>query len=296
MNEHATQVSDALAAAVERAGASLVRVEGGRRFPATGIAWSADGLIVTVHHALEDESELTIGLPDGSEARAELVGRDPATDVALLRTDAQGLAPPAWAPEQAPPRVGSLVLAVARPGAGVRASLGVVSGLFSPRGHGRGQPLLLTDLRPGPGYSGGLLVDAGGRALGMHTAGWGRRQPLGLPVAVLRGVAEALQRHGRVPRGYLGVSVYPAQLPQAVAHEAGQDAALVVIGVEPDGPAARSGLLLGDVLLSLDGQPVGHVGALQAFLGEERAQAEALARIVRAGAAQELRLAIGTRP
>ncbi len=171
MSEEAASLSEALAGAVEAAGASVVRVEGRRRMPASGIVWSADGLIITAQHVVTVDEGVAIGLPDGGMAAATVVGRDPLTDIAVLRAEAGGLAVPAWAgPETL--RVGHLVLALARPGRTVQAALGVVSALGegwrTPPG-GSIERFLQTDVVMYPGFSGGPLVDAHGRVAGMNS-------------------------------------------------------------------------------------------------------------------------------
>jgi serine protease DegQ len=298
MSEAALQLSESLADAAAQAGAAVVRVESGRRHANSGIVWSAAGDVITLHPELETGQELTLVLPDGGSAAARVVGQDPSTNVTLLHCEAAGLTPVTWR-ERPAPRVGELVLALARTQGGTRAGLGIVSGLRAPHGgHGghAGSALLQTDLRPGAGFSGGLLVDVRGQGLGMNgLSGW-RGQPIAVPPAALQRIVDALRAHGRVERGYLGLSAYPAALPARWSVPAGQPEGLVVIGVEPDGPADRGGLCLGDVLLSLEGTSVGNLGELQAFLGEESVGHPVRARILRSGSPQELTIAVGSRP
>lgn len=297
MSEMPLELSDALADATERAGAAVLRVQGGRRFGASGVAWSAQGLVITSEHGLPEEAEVGLGLPDGSEATATVLGRDPASDVALLRAEGVALQPPTW--HEPEPRVGALVLALARPGGGLRAAQGIVAGLVTPRAGGaraRGERLLLTDLRGGPGLAGGLLVDVQGRGLGMNTVSGWRGRPTAVGAGALRRVVAALEAHGSVQRGYLGINAYPAELTARLEPVAGQTQGLVVLGVEPGGPSDQAGLQTGDILLALDGAVMGHLGDLQAWLGEERVGLPARARILRGGTAQELTIAIAARP
>src|SRR5262245_29738225 len=125
MSEALSELSEALAGAVEAGGASLVRVEARRRLPASGIVWSADGVIVTAHHVVERDDNINVGLPGGETVAAKLVGRDPSTDLAVLRVDKQNLTPANWADLDGV-RVGHLVLAAGRPGNDVLATLGIV--------------------------------------------------------------------------------------------------------------------------------------------------------------------------
>ncbi|HSB90050.1 MAG TPA: trypsin-like peptidase domain-containing protein [Anaerolineales bacterium] len=265
-------LSRALAAAVESGGRSVVRVEGRRRLPASGIAWSDDGVIVTAHHTLERDEGIVVGLADGTEAAASLVGRDPSTDLAVLRVQGQRLEAATWA-EEPSARVGHIVLALGRPGATVLATQGIISALGeawrTPSG-GSVDRFFQTDVVMYPGFSGGPLVDASGQTLGLNTSALARGISLTIPSATLRRVTEALLRHGRIQRGYLGVGAQPVRLPEDVAAKAGQASGLMLASVEPDSPAGKGGLLLGDVLISLDGEPLRGMEDLLNALGSDR--------------------------
>jgi S1-C subfamily serine protease len=292
----ATELSASLAAAVEKAGAGVVRVLG-RRAPSSGVVWSADGLVLAAHHSVEWDEGIEIGRADGETASAALVGRDPTTDLVLLRATARDLVPPSWA-EPASARVGHLVLALSRPGRAVRASLGVVSvrgdAWRTPAG-GRVDAYLQTDLARHPGFSGGLLIDAAGEGLGLNTTGVLRGASLVIPAPTLRRVVDQLVAHGRVRRGFLGIGTYPVRIPQGLEAAAGQATALLLVSVEPGSPADAAGLRLGDVLLSFDGHPLAHPSDLLPLLDETRVGAEVSARILRAAEPREVRLTVGTR-
>lgn len=272
MNDPFQSLSDATAAAVATAGASLVRVDARRRSAASGIVWTADGLILTADHVLVREGAVKVALPDGSELPAEIVGRDPTTDLALLRVQASGLTVPAWAePEQI--AVGQLVLALGRPRHSVQATLGVVSAWGGPWRTGAGgqvERLLRTDVLMYPGFSGGPLVGAGGRVLGLNSSALSRGASAALPLPTLRRVADELLAHGHIRRGYLGVSGQIVRLPEARAEALGQATGLLLVAVEPGGPAAQAGLAMGDTLLRLGGEPLRHMDDLAAALGGER--------------------------
>lgn len=291
------QVSNDLAAAVERAGASLVRVDARRRFPASGIVWSSDGVIVTAHHVIKREEGITIGLADGRVVAAALVARDPSTDVAVLRAEASDLTPPAWA-DDAALRVGQLALAVGRPDESLQASLGVISVLEgawrSPAG-GQIERYVQSDLTMYPGFSGGALVNAAGEMIGMNTSALLRGASLTIPAATLRCVIESLLSHGRVRRGYLGIGSQPVRLPDALANELGQETGLLLVSVEPDSPAGRAGLLLGDTIVGLAGERVRHLDDLQALLGGDRVGQTVTVRFVRGGSVEEREITIGER-
>ncbi len=298
MAEVLKNLSDALASTVETAGSGVVRVEARRRLPASGIVWSSDGVIVTAHHVVERDENIGIGLAGQETVTASLVGRDPTTDLAVLRVDGVDLTPPTWAePESL--SVGHLVLGLGRPGRTVQATLGIVSALGegwrTPAG-GRVEPYLQTDLVMYPGFSGGPLVDVAGGVLGLNTSALLRGISLSVPTPTVRQVVETLLAHGRVRRGYLGVGAQPVRLPAALADQLGQETGLLLVSVEPDGPADAAGLLLGDTIVALDGQPVRHMDELLGLLGGDCVGASLPIRIVRGGQVQELTVAIGERP
>jgi S1-C subfamily serine protease len=301
MSNLAISLSESIAATVEAAGKSVVRVEAGGGCcgggAATGVAF-ADGVVVTAAHAVEDADEVEVGLPDGKTATAKVAGRDEAVDLAVLRLEAPGLAPAAWA-EADGLKVGHLALAVARPGRSVRTALGVVSVYgeeWRTPGGGRIERYLETDLDLPPGFSGSLLVDLGGRAVGLLTAGLVRDRAVALPAVTVRRVAAALLAKGRVERGFLGIGTQRVRLPAALAQTTGQETALLVVGLEPGGPAEKAGILLGDILVSLHGSPVRTIGDLYGLLDEERVGVASTARIVRAGEVRDVPITVGARP
>lgn len=286
-----------LASAVERAGQSLVRIEARRRQTATGIIWSADGLIVTAHHVVERDEQIRVGLPDGTVTSAALVGRDPTTDIAVLRAKAEGLTPATWA-ERDSVRVGHLVLAVGRPEANPQATLGVISALdegWRTMAGGTVDAYIQTDVVMYPGFSGGALVGANGAFIGMNSSLLARGVSVTLPVATLRRVADSLKVYGRVKRGFLGVNAQGVRLPVSLAESLGQETALLLAAVEVGSPAEASGLMVGDILVALDGQPVRHMDDLMALLSSDRVGKVVPVSAVRGGQVTELSVAIGER-
>jgi S1-C subfamily serine protease len=287
-------LSKATAEAVETGGRSLVRVEGRRRLPASGIAWSEDGIIVTAHHVLERDDEIGVGLPDGTHAEAAVVGRDPSTDLAVVRLKGSRLQAPTWA-QSASARVGHLVLALGRPGERALATLGVVSALGdawrTPAG-GSIDRFFQTDVVMYPGFSGGLLIDASGKGLGLNTSGLARGLSLTIPVETLRRTVEMLLKHGRVRRGYLGVGAQTVRLPESAG---GQATGLMLASVEPGSPADRAGLVLGDVLLSLDGVRLEGMEDLLNALGADRVGKSVALELLRGGQPKSVRVEIGER-
>jgi len=295
MSQTLTDLSTALAAAVETTGASVVRVEARRRMPASGIVWSADGLIVTAHHVVEQDDNMGIGLPDGGGATASLVGRDPSTDLALLRIQARGLKPATWIDASAL-KVGHLALALGRPDESIMATLGIVhalgKGWRTPAG-GELDTYLQSDVVMYPGFSGGPLISAAGEVMGVNSSALLRGVSLAIPTATVRQVIETLLTHGRVRRGYLGVSAQVVRLPAALAQQSDQETGLLLGSVEPGSPAEKAGLFMGDTIVALDGQPVRHLDDLQALLSGERVGASVPVRIVRGGQVTDVPVTIG---
>jgi S1-C subfamily serine protease len=290
-------LSDDLANIVETTALTVVRVDARHRMPASGILWPSDGVIVTTHHVVERDDNLVVGLPDGEAIPASLVGRDPTTDLAVLRVQASGLTPPTWA-EADVLEVGHLVLALGRPGKTVQATLGVVSALggsWRTRGGGQIDHYLQTDVVMYPGFSGGPLVNAAGRIVGVNTSALIRGTSLALPTATVRRVIEDLVAHGQVRRGYVGIGTQPARLPAALAERLGQETGLLLVSVEPGSPAERGGLFMGDTIVTFDGQAVRHHDDLLTLLSGDRVGANIPVRIVRGGELHELQILIGER-
>ena len=243
-------------------------------------------------HTLERDDDLSVTLPDGREVAASIAGRDPASDLAVLRC-----ATTAWpsAPRAAEPRVGHLVLAVGRGAWGVSASLGIVSALGGawrgPR-HG-GAPLervIHADLTLYPGFSGGPLLDTDGALLGVNCGGFSGRGGRGyaIPHALADSVARQLLTHGRLKRAYLGLSSQPVTLPAASAAALGQASGLLIVGVVPGSPAEQDGVLVGDILVAIDGQPTLDTDDLRNTLTSERVNQRVALRVLRAGAPREI--------
>lgn len=291
------EISSGITGVVERVGPSVIRVEAGRRFPSSGIVWAADGTIVTADHVIEQEDDIRVGLPDGQLVAASLVGRDPGTDIAVLRAQASGLSVPAWS-DGVRAKVGLLVVALSRPGRTVRARLGIISAAGeawrTPMG-GALDRYLEADMTPGFGFSGGPLVDTDGGVLGMNTAGLLRRAALTVPVPTLRKVADMLLAHGKIRRGYLGIGAHPVRLPASLEQQVGQRVGLIVVSVEPASPAERGGLVLGDVIVAIDGTPVRNHDDVAAQLTAEKVGTSLRIRLARGGAVQELNVTVAER-
>jgi serine protease DegQ len=297
-NNILTALSDAMAGAVEKAGAATVLVDGRRRLPASGIAFASD-LILTANHALEREDEIPVILPDGSQLTAQLAGRDPGSDLAVLRLGRSAAAVAEPASSEA--RIGQLALALGRPSAeGVQASLGVVSAIGGPLRTGRGGLLeryIRTDAIPYPGFSGGPLVDSAGRVLGMNTSGLARGASLAIPAGLAWGIADSLAKHGSVRRGYLGVRSQPVEISATQQGALGreQETGLLLVGIERSSPAEAGGLMVGDILTGIAGGPVSDPDELLARLAGDLVGKSTPVEVLRGGQLATIKVTIGER-
>lgn len=294
-----TTISNQLADAVQAAAAWTLRVQARRGPPASGIALAAD-LVLTADHVVDPsrEDQIKIGLPDGTEVGASVVGRDPATDVAILRVASGSLTPATAAGQE--PRTGALTVVVGRPGSQPQASLGLVTGSGGPTRTRRGGMLerfIMVDAVMYPGFSGGPLVDTEGGVLGMITSGLGFGGPaVALPWSLVSQIADTIKTHGKVARGYLGIGSQPVTLSaEAKQTSGGQERGLLVVQVAEGGPAAAAGVLQGDILVRLDGNGIANADDLQSLLGPARVGNTVTASVVRGGELRDLSLTVGSR-
>src|SRR5919108_2711707 len=294
-------LSNELAAAVEAGGRAVVAIHARRRIPASGVHWQAS-VIVATNHTINRDDNITVTLADGTTVPASLAGRDPGTDLAVLKLGGQPPPPPTASLRRDPsPRVGELVIALGRPGPRLTASWGVVSsvaGAWRTWHGGEIDTLLRLDLSIYDGFSGGPLVDATGRVLGINTSGLARGAPVTIPVATVeRTVSELLER-GVIRRAYLGIGTQPVRLPQSLVRrlELNSAVGLLIASVEPGGPADRDGVLLGDVLLALDGVAVSDPTDVLAQLGGDRVGRALAARVIRGGEVKTVQVTPGERP
>jgi len=271
-----------------------VTVDARGRIPATGIVWSADGEILTADHVIQRDESINVTLPDGTTHAAKVLGRDPGSDLALLKIEgAKGLAVPEWAEAV---KVGNLIFAVGRP-EDLQATLGSVVALGGPvRGRFRYlEAYIQTDVTMYPGFSGGPLVDASGRVAGLNSSALARGASIAVPVAVARALTDALRRDGHIKRGFLGVSTQPVRLAENIAAQLKQQSGLMIIGAEKDSPAEKAGLMQGDVLVSLGGQTVTDIEALQTALGPGTVGKTVTVKVVRGGELKDIPVTVGER-
>jgi len=289
-------LSNELAAAVEQAAGSVVAVNARPRLPSTGVHWRP-GIIVTADHTVRSVEDLTVSDREGRTMAATLVGRDPGTDLAVLRIQDTDLATAGLGNSDSL-KVGHIVLAV---GYGPRASWGIVSavgGRWRTRRGGEIDQLLRLDLTLYPGFSGGPLVDALGQVVGINTSGLSQRLELAIPASTVTRVADELIEKGHVTRAFLGVGLQPVSLPETArrALAGAPEIGMIVVRVQPEGPAAQAGLLLGDVLVSLDGIHVASTEAVLDAVAARRVGATVSATILRAGMPTDVSITLGERP
>jgi S1-C subfamily serine protease len=282
-------LSKELAAVVAGAAGKVVAIDARPRFGSSGVFWRP-GVIVTAEHTIRREEEITITLPDGTTAAADLAGSDPGTDLAVLKTDHPGQTATAASTDPVP---GALALAIGRsPDSGVNATMGIVSAVGPAWRTWRGGRLdryLRLDLTIYPGSSGGLVLNTGGEAIGIATSALSRIAGVAIPASTVDRVVNEILARGRVRRGYLGVGLQPVELPD---HHKG----LIVLSLEPDGPAAKAGILIGDVLLSLGGRPVADTEDIQTALEGTEVGGSIAAEVLRGGAAKSVAITVGERP
>jgi S1-C subfamily serine protease len=300
MSAELIQLSNALAQITQSAGASAVAVHTEARGSSSGVVWRP-GVVITAEHALRRDEEIQLTLPNGRIVAAELAGRDSSTDIAVLRcADATPVAAPLANLESLRP--GSLSLVVGRTRAsGPVAALAVVSLVAPERRSWTGgslTPYIRLDVALQPTAVGGAVVDADGRIVGIATPRFARFGAIAIPAALINRVVDTLLQKGRIPRGYLGVGLHTVRLPETVrsALQYTGKTAPILLEVENGGPAHNAGLLIGDLLISLNGDTVARYEDVQSHLSAENIGKTLAAKILRGGAEQEISIVVGERP
>lgn len=291
------RVSHELAELVARVGRSTVLVDGGSFRPGTGTV-VGDDLVLTATHVVDRDEGLAVRTAEDRAFDAVLVGRDPASGLALLR--AAGLAgQPLPAPSE-PARVGALVAAVSRSWEGHQtASLGIIGAVTGPLRVGRGVRLeqaIRTDIAPSRGLSGSPLVTMTGEWLGLVTAGLVRGVPIVIPHAIVTQSIATMGERGRVRRGYLGLALHTVRLPERQRGGREPDHGVMIVGLAPNGPADRAGLLVGDVIASAGGTPVTDIDDLQALLLSAAIDTPIALTVQRGTTTIEVSVQVGDRP
>jgi S1-C subfamily serine protease len=287
MSSPLIELSDALAQATDRAAASAVAVHTEARGSSSGVVWRS-GIVVTAEHALRRDEEIHATLPGGRVVAATLAGRDPSTDLAVLKCAEAGAGVGEFG-DPAAVKPGSLTLVVGRTRAsGPVAALGVVSLV----------PYIRLDVSLQPTAAGGAVVDAHGRVIGVATPRFGRFGVVAIPASTVNAVVDALLQKGHIPRGYLGVGLQPVRLPDALRQSLQRDekTAAIVLEVEPDSPAHKAGIVIGDIVVSLAGHPVTRLEDIHSQLHGGVIGNPLALKFVRGGVAQEATVVVAERP
>jgi S1-C subfamily serine protease len=292
-------ISNEFAAVAERVGSSVVAVHARRWMPASGIEWKK-GVVVTVHHGVQRDEDIKVLLDGGRVVSAKLAGRDPSTDIAVLRIEDGSSGAPQLG-DSTSLRLGHLVLALGRTRRGdLVASSGIIGGISGEWRNRHGGQLdqhIRLDLALYPGFSGGPLLNATGEVVGVNTRGLGHGRAVTLPVATVNRVVEELLEKGHIARPYLGIAMQPVEVPENMNSKLPTETrvGLLVMHVQNGGPAEKAGVLLGDLLIEVGGKTVEHVDAIQDSLAMAKIGDVLQIRVIRAGELKTVAVALGER-
>ena len=292
-------ISSEFASAADKVGSSVVAVHARRWTPTSGIEWKK-GVVVTVHHGVQRDEDIKVLLGSGRAVSAKLAGRDPSTDIAVLRIEEVSSSAPQLG-DSTSLRLGHLVLALGRTRRGdLVASSGIIGGISGEWRNRRGGQLdqhIRLDLALYPGFSGGPLLNARGEVVGINTRGLAHGRAVTVPVATVNRVVEELLEKGHIARPYLGIAMQPVEVPENMRSKLPSQTrvGLLVVHVENDGPSAKAGILLGDVLFEVSGRSVEDVDALQDSLATAKVGDVLQVRIIRAGEIKTLSISLGER-
>jgi S1-C subfamily serine protease len=292
-------ISSEFASAAEKVGGSVVAVQARRWMPTSGIEWKK-GVVATVHHGVQRDEDIKVLLDGGHAISAKLVGRDPHTDIAVLRIEEGSWSAPRLG-DSTSLRLGHLVLALGRTRRGdLVASSGIIGGMSGEWKNRRGGQLdqhIRLDLALYPGFSGGPLLNARGEVVGINTRGLAHGRAVTVPVATVNRVVEELLEKGHIARPYLGIAMQPVKVPENMRSKLPTQTrvGLLVMHVENDGPAEKAGVLLGDVLFEVSGGTVEHVDAIQDSLATAKIGDVLQIRVIRAGEIKPVSIKLGER-
>jgi S1-C subfamily serine protease len=296
-----SKLSEEMAEAVERAGKSVVAVQSRQRRVSSGVVWRPD-IVVTADHAIRGDGELAIILEGGKSLAARAVGRDQTTDLAVLRLSDPSQLPTANAAESVEIKVGRLVVAVARSRRGnLVASSGILSGVMGAWRTWHGGEIdrfVRPDLTMYPGFSGSALIDSRGQVLGVNTSALRRGTCITIPPTTLNRVVDELLAKGHIARPYLGVAMQPVRVPESLRNQVNltSETGLLVVHVEPSGPAEQAGLMLGDILVGIGGTAPEELLDFRQHLQSKRIGDKVDVSIIRGGARNSVIISVGERP
>jgi S1-C subfamily serine protease len=294
-------LSNEFAAAASGAGASVTAIYGRRWMPSSGIQWQK-GVFVTADHTIRREEDIPVFVEEGKPLKARLAGRDPSTDLAILKIEDVGAVPLPEFGDSGTLKIGHFVLALGRSrGSKLVASAGIVGGLggeWEPRRGGRLDQHIRLDLELYPGFSGGPLVNTQGKVVGINTRGLARGRGVTIPVATVKRVVSELLEKGHIARPYLGLAMQPVSLPESLRSKLGtqQNTALLVMHVEPAGPAEKAGILIGDLVTDFNGSAIEDTADMQHLLGKAKVGHIVQANLLRAGSPLKISVTLADRP
>jgi S1-C subfamily serine protease len=300
METELINLSNELAAVVEKLNPYVVSVRARRHYPSSGLHWSK-GVIVTADHGVHRDEDISLTLADGTTVGAELVGRDLGTDLAVLRAEGSGPAAAELGRAETV-KAGELALVVGRsPDSGANASMGIISAASGPWRTWRGGKLdayIRLDARLFPQSTGGAVVNARGEIIGIATSALSRVAGLAIPVATVKRVTEKLLEKGFVPRGYLGIGVQPVPFSEELQKRLSipNKGGLILLTVESDGPADKAGLLIGDIVTGVGDIRVEQTSDLQAYSDSGVIGKSVKIQFIRGGALKESTLTVVERP
>jgi serine protease DegQ len=294
------QLSKEIAERVAQAGRSVVGVDARGGHTSSGIVWRKD-LVLTAAHTVRQEGNIGIISESGKLTTGRLAGRASRGGVALLKLDQEIEAVPAEFGSTGSLTVGEFVVAIGRTRRGnIVASSGILSGLMGEWqvGGTRIDQFIRPDLMLYPGFSGGALIGADGGILGMTTGGLLRGKPLTIPASTLTRVAEELLAKGHIATPYVGLVMQPILIPESLQKQSAVNVSggLLVVHIEQGGPADAAGVLIGDILVTMDGQSAADLEDLQKILRQRGVNQEVKAGLIRGGKKTELTIRIGERP
>lgn len=296
MTNSLTALSEQFAALVSSAAERVVAVDARPRASSSGVILRS-GIVVTADHAIRRD-DIRVILPNGQRVAAEVAGRDPGTDLAVLRVERASIPNDGAA---AAIRTGDLALAVGRAEQGVTATMGIVSTVGGAWRTWRGgliDQFVRLDLSLYSSSSGAAVVDASGRLVGMATAGLSRTSAIAIPWHTVTQICDELLAKGHVARGYLGVGLQPVALPRHLKEklQLNEERAVIVLSVEPESPAGAAGITIGDVLLRIDGKSLADTDDVQTALGAGDIGRSVKVSLIRGGESITLEVRIGERP
>jgi S1-C subfamily serine protease len=292
-------ISNEFASAAEKVGGSVVAVHARRWMPTSGMEWKK-GVIVTVHHGVQRDEDIKVLLDGDRSVSAKLVGRDPSTDLAVLKIE-EGCSSTPPLGDSVTLRLGHLVLALGRTRRGdLVASSGIIGGISGEWRNRRGGQLdqhIRLDLALYPGFSGGPLLNARGEVVGINTRGLGHGRAVTVPLATVNRVVEELLEKGQIARPYLGIAMQPVEVPEKMLSKLPSQTrvGLLVMHVENGGPAEKAGVLLGDVLFEVAGKIVERVDAIQESVATAKIGDVLQIRVIRAGEIKPVSIQLGER-